>query len=103
MSCGNPEDLKAGNALKTRKKILSHCKGNKERHCRTSKVNDSYCRLNRALIVCHCCVLLIDAAGQKASVDDQSLPGHERSGIGGKVDHSSNELFGLAETAHRRP
>ena len=45
--------------------------------------------------------LLVDAAGQKTSVDDQSLPGHEGSGIGAEVDRGSDELFGLTEAAHR--
>jgi hypothetical protein len=47
--------------------------------------------------------LLVDAAGQKASVDDQSLSGNEGSSIGCEVDGSSHEFFVPAEAPHRRP
>src|ERR1035437_5054825 len=47
--------------------------------------------------------LLVDAAGQKASIDNQSLPGNEGSAIGGEEDCGSDQFFGLAEAAHGRP
>src|SRR4029077_2678453 len=47
--------------------------------------------------------LLVDSAGQKTAVDDQSLSRNERSGIGAEIDGSSDEFFGSAEAAHRRP
>ena len=43
--------------------------------------------------------LLVDTAGQKASVDDPSLPDKKTCGIGAEVDRRSDKLFG----APKRP
>src|SRR5712691_5890772 len=46
--------------------------------------------------------LLVDAAGQKAPVNNQSMPGNIRRGIGAEIDRSSHQFFGSAEAADRR-
>ena len=47
-------------------------------------------------------MLLVDAAGQKAPVDDESVPGNKGCGVGAEIDRSSDEFFSLAEAAHGR-
>src|SRR5450631_2760143 len=46
--------------------------------------------------------LLVDAAGEEASIDDEGLAGYKRGGIGGQIDGGSDQLFGLAKPAHGR-
>src|ERR1035438_9303699 len=43
--------------------------------------------------------LLVDAAGEEASIDDEGLAGYKRGGIGGQIDGGSDQLFGLAKPA----
>src|SRR5271165_2268877 len=44
--------------------------------------------------------LLVDAAGQEASVDDENLSGDKGGRVGGEIDGCADDLLGLPEAAH---
>src|ERR1700677_3327132 len=40
---------------------------------------------------------------RRAAIDDDGLPGHERSGLRGEVNSSPGNLIGFADSPERRP
>ena len=47
--------------------------------------------------------LLIHAAGQKPTVNNENLAGHKTCRIGRQKDRGARQFFNIPETLHRRP